>query len=194
MEPTKSNAKKVSKVKLWLYHKSKRCVAGFGSVHFWPSFLRGTVTRATQEQLWRAPCVLKLNSRSHSLSPPSGAPYIYIYIVASLRKHWMSAPQRILCTLALTLPSRSQSSPSTFKSRTFLFLRSPPPYITLARSLAFTSSFSLSQPIMPNNQVSTTPYHHCLQKFINGYIYTHTYLLSLLFAIIYVIAIVLKVI
>ncbi|XP_062171896.1 tRNA ligase 1 isoform X3 [Alnus glutinosa] len=64
----------------------------------------------------------------------------------------MSAPQRILCTLALTFSSCSQCSSSTFKSRTFLFLRSPPPYITLARSLAFTSSSSLFQPIMPYNQ------------------------------------------
>ncbi|KAM3739526.1 hypothetical protein ACB098_08G030300 [Castanea mollissima] len=65
----------------------------------------------------------------------------------------MSAPQRILCALTLTLPSYSFL---TFKkSRTFFFLSFPPPspsYITLARSLTFTSSFSHSHPIMSHIQ------------------------------------------
>ncbi|XP_040991726.1 tRNA ligase 1 [Juglans microcarpa x Juglans regia] len=63
----------------------------------------------------------------------------------------MSAPQRIVCAL-FTLPSYTQAFSSTFNSRTFLILRCPPPCITLACSLTFTSSFSLSPPIMPYNQ------------------------------------------
>ncbi|XP_050292566.1 tRNA ligase 1 [Quercus robur] len=63
----------------------------------------------------------------------------------------MSAPQRIFCALTLTLPSYSLL---TFKkSRTSLFLSFPPPsYITLARSLTFTSSFSHFHPFMSHNQ------------------------------------------
>ncbi|KAG7950036.1 hypothetical protein I3843_13G092700 [Carya illinoinensis] len=64
----------------------------------------------------------------------------------------MSAPQRILCSLSLTLPSYTQVFSSTFNSRTVLILRCRPPCITLARSLTCTSSFSFSPPIMPYNQ------------------------------------------
>ena len=119
------------------------------------------------------PVTLSPSSNSCSLSLVLYVTYQYITlyivdIVAGLRLHWMSTPQRILCALTLTLPSYSLL---TFKkSRTSLFLSFPPPsYITLARSLTFTSSFSHCHPIMSHNQVPTPRYRnftHCFFTFL----------------------------
>ncbi|PON35102.1 hypothetical protein TorRG33x02_352160, partial [Trema orientale] len=69
----------------------------------------------------------------------------------------MSASQRILCTLSLTLPlpRRSPSltlTSSPFKFRTFVFLNSSPSYVTLARSFSFASSISTPPSAMPLHQ------------------------------------------
>ncbi|GAV62085.1 hypothetical protein CFOL_v3_05609 [Cephalotus follicularis] len=66
----------------------------------------------------------------------------------------MSASQRIICTLALNLSLPSSSTITTFnKSSYFLLLRSSS-YKTLARSLSFTDSSSISPSIMPRNKRS----------------------------------------
>ncbi|XP_061359038.1 tRNA ligase 1 isoform X2 [Gastrolobium bilobum] len=61
----------------------------------------------------------------------------------------MSAPQRFICNLSLTLPRRS-SSFSTFKSRTFLFLPFTHPYWTLPPSSTLLTSSS-PMPLNPRS-------------------------------------------
>ncbi|XP_024026356.1 tRNA ligase 1 isoform X1 [Morus notabilis] len=67
----------------------------------------------------------------------------------------MSASQRIiLCPLSLPLRFRRSSPSTAFKLRSFLFLRSSPSFVTLVRSLSFSSaiSTSLSPSAMSCNQ------------------------------------------
>lgn len=68
----------------------------------------------------------------------------------------MSVSQRLFCvlTLPLYLARSSSSSSLNVTPRTFLLLRSSPRYLTITRSISFTSSLPLSSSIMSQRQGS----------------------------------------